>query len=92
MGYTNGIAGGYAAGMPSSSVTGVGSGGAHVVGQPHAPPPSHRVSAPPMEAAAMHAAAGTTAEAADAGMPEYAQHHRRVKSISDIETVAATPV
>lgn len=46
------------------------------------PPASHRVSAPPMEAAL----------AMESAMPQYAQHHRRVKSISDIEVVAATPV
>lgn len=86
VGYGNGMAGGYGlggGGGGASSVTG------QMAGQ-HPAPPSHRVSAPPMEASAMLAAASVNAE--DAGMPEYAQHHRRVKSISDIETVAATPV
>ncbi|XP_037918589.1 kazrin isoform X3 [Hermetia illucens] len=46
---------------------------------PQPPPPSHRVSAPPM------------ADSSTASLPRYAQH-RRVKSISDIEVVAATPV
>lgn len=46
-----------------------------------APPPiptNHRVSAPPLESNSI--------------LPHYAQSHRRVKSISDIEVVAATPV
>lgn len=44
---------------------------------PPTAPPSHRVSAPPMDT--------------QSSLPRYAQH-RRVKSISDIEVVAATPV
>lgn len=40
-------------------------------------PPSHRISAPPMDT--------------HSSLPRYAQH-RRVKSISDIEVIAATPV
>lgn len=50
------------------------------IGPPPLPttaPPSHRVSAPPMDT--------------HSSLPRYAQH-RRVKSISDIEVIAATPV
>ncbi|KAJ6641775.1 Kazrin [Pseudolycoriella hygida] len=45
--------------------------------QPTTAPPSHRVSAPPLDTYS--------------SLPRYAQH-RRVKSISDIEVIAATPV
>lgn len=44
---------------------------------PTTAPPSHRVSAPPMDT--------------HSSLPRYGQH-RRVKSISDIEIIAATPV